>query len=173
MREVVLILNSIKYKMLCAKLITQVVHTSLRPHWKWKWHWSCELCTDGQMFFRWSSRCSLDLLKSCCTTWSSSFKQTSGVYAAWFLLSLKKTGDSSSPIPSNCNADNIIFHFGLVRGSCKKQRWSWHHGSFCYVTPTSQRQDNIKAASSDGRDLAPSTANRWLQKDRERWAICI
>ncbi len=29
-------------------------------------------------------------------------------------------------------------------------------------------QYNIKAASSDGRDLAPSTANRWLQKDRER-----
>ncbi len=31
----------------------------------------------------------------------------------------------------------------------------------------------IKAASSDGRDLAPGTANRWLQNDREQWAICI
>ncbi len=26
----------------------------------------------------------------------------------------------------------------------------------------------IKAASSDGRDLAPGTANRWLQNDREQ-----
>ncbi len=26
----------------------------------------------------------------------------------------------------------------------------------------------IKAASSDGRDLAPGTADRWLQNDREQ-----
>ncbi len=31
-----------------------------------------------------------------------------------------------------------------------------------------KKKKKIKAASSDGRDLAPSTANRWLQKDRER-----
>ncbi len=36
-----------------------------------------------------------------------------------------------------------------------------------------KKKKKIKAASSDGRDLAPGTANRWLQKDRERCAICI
>ncbi len=32
----------------------------------------------------------------------------------------------------------------------------------------SKKQNHIKAASSDGRDLAPGTANRWLQNDREQ-----
>ncbi len=31
-----------------------------------------------------------------------------------------------------------------------------------------KKKKKIKAASSDGRDLAPGTADRWLQNDREQ-----
>ncbi len=51
----------------------------------------------------------------------------------------------------------------------KTLQWLWVFASL----GNNQITDLIKAASSDGRDLAPGTANRWLQKDREQWAICI
>jgi len=53
----------------------------------WRWSYGL-LCTDGQMFFHWSSRGSLDHLKSCWRTRSSDCTQTCGVHAAQVLLSV-------------------------------------------------------------------------------------
>ncbi len=50
----------------------------------------------------------------------------------------------------------------------KKNNKNNKRSRFNRVLCTIGARSLIKAASSDGRDLAPSTANRWLHKDRER-----
>ncbi len=71
--------------------------------------------------------------------------------------------------------------FALLKDTCTvtDENYSVFPNALQHVYITKRRictfreQSQIKAASSDGRDLAPSTTNRWLQKERERWAICI
>ncbi len=67
------------------------------------------------------------------------------------------------------------YYIWLLHLDIKSEFWHPYIIMIAYITiPTpfkfslSKTTGIIKAASSDGRDLAPGTANRWLQNDREQ-----